>query len=57
MADSCRLISLLCALFLPPIAVLMQSGCGCDLLINIILTLLAFVPGMIHAFWIVLKKQ
>jgi uncharacterized membrane protein YqaE (UPF0057 family) len=57
MADCCRLLSLLCALFFPPIAVLMERGCGCDLLINILLTLLGFIPGMIHAFWIVLQND
>jgi uncharacterized membrane protein YqaE (UPF0057 family) len=63
-----RLISLVCdllpaervfffAVFFPPIAVGMERGCGCDLLINILLTLLAFIPGIIHAFWIVLQND
>merc|ERR1712210_37303 len=47
----------LCALIFPPISVLLVRGCGCDFLLNIILTLLAYIPGMIHAFWVTLKTD
>ncbi|KAI8361057.1 cation transport-related protein [Mortierella sp. GBAus27b] len=43
------------AVILPPIGVLMERGCGCDLLINIGLTILGYIPGIIHAFYIILK--
>jgi len=52
--DLCLLIL---AFFLPPVAVLMKAGCGADFLINILLTILGIIPGMIHAFWVVLKKH
>jgi len=29
------------------------AGCGADLLINILLTILGFFPGHIHAFYLV----
>lgn len=35
----------LLALFLPPVAVFMVRGCGCSLLINILLCLLCWIPG------------
>ena len=36
---------------LPPVAVLIEKGCGCDFLINLILTLvLVWFGGIIHAF-------
>jgi len=38
--------------FLPPIGVLMVAGCGADFLINIVLTILGYFPGHIHAFYI-----
>merc|ERR1712080_258399 len=57
MGDSTRLIAIITALFFPPISVLLVRGCGCDLLINILLTLAFAVPGMIHAFWIVLRDD
>ncbi|MGI5308236.1 YqaE/Pmp3 family membrane protein [Rheinheimera sp. WS51] len=50
-----KLILILLAIFLPPIAVLLKSGVGKDLLINIILCLIFFFPGMVHAIWVVTK--
>lgn len=43
------------AVILPPLGVLLEKGCGCDLLINILLTCLGYIPGIIHAFYIILK--
>ena len=57
MGDCCRLIALIFALFFPPLAVLLVSGCSCHLLLSILLTLLGWIPGVIHAFWVVLKKD
>ncbi|OZJ02517.1 hypothetical protein BZG36_04248 [Bifiguratus adelaidae] len=34
---------------LPPLAVLMVRGCGCSFALNIILTILGWIPGVIHA--------
>jgi uncharacterized membrane protein YqaE (UPF0057 family) len=42
------LITILC----PPIGVFLVSGCGADLLVNICLTILGYIPGHIHAFYI-----
>ncbi|KAI3577040.1 hypothetical protein IWW34DRAFT_851385 [Fusarium oxysporum f. sp. albedinis] len=36
----------------PPIGVWAVAGCGMDLFINICLTLLGFLPGHIHAFYL-----
>ena len=51
------LIRVLLAIFLPPVAVFLEVGLGLQFWINIILTLLGVLPGMIHAFWILLKKK
>lgn len=37
---------------MPPVGVYCVAGCGADLLINIALTLLGFLPGHIHAFYL-----
>ena len=50
-----RLVSILIAIFLPPVAVALKRGFGKDLLINILLCLLLYFPGMIHALWITSK--
>nr|OQO26251.1 hypothetical protein B0A51_07145 [Rachicladosporium sp. CCFEE 5018] len=41
------------AIFLPPLAVLLRTGCSLNFLLNIFLTALAWVPGVIHA-WVVI---
>ena len=46
------ILSLLLAIFLPPLGVLMHNGCGKDLIINILLTILGYLPGIIHAVYV-----
>ncbi|KAI0342315.1 UPF0057-domain-containing protein [Trametopsis cervina] len=48
---------ILVAILFPPAAVFFVSGCGCDLLINILLTVLGYIPGHIHAFWLIYRKM
>ncbi|GJN75355.1 hypothetical protein PLIIFM63780_009437 [Purpureocillium lilacinum] len=48
---SAILIVLITILF-PPIGVWAVAGCGMDLLINICLTILGYLPGHIHAFYL-----
>ncbi|KAL0083111.1 plasma membrane proteolipid 3 [Phycomyces blakesleeanus] len=43
------------AVILPPLGVMFEKGCGCDFVINICLTCLGYIPGIIHAFYIILK--
>lgn len=50
-----KVVLIILAIFLPPIAVLLKSGVGKDLLINIILCLIFFFPGMIHALYVVTR--
>lgn len=37
-------------ILLPPLAVFMKHGVGSTLLISIVLTLIGWLPGVIHAF-------
>lgn len=42
------------AFFIPPVAVLLRAGfCSSDFLLNVLLTLLGVVPGMLHAFYFI----
>ena len=50
------LIRIICAIFLPPLGVFLQVGIGIDFWINILLTMLGYIPGIIHAVWIIAKK-
>ena len=52
-----QILKIILAIFLPPVAAYLQVGATKHLVINIILTLLGGVPGMIHALWLVLTDQ
>lgn len=49
------LLRLIIAIFLPPLAVFLQVGLGVHFWINLILTILGYVPGILHAAWVVLS--
>lgn len=50
-----KLVLIILAILLPPVAVFFKKGVGKDLIINILLSLLFFVPGVIHALWLIMK--
>jgi uncharacterized membrane protein YqaE (UPF0057 family) len=50
------LVRIICAIFLPPLGVFLQVGIGIDFWINIVLTLFGYLPGIIHAIWVISKK-
>jgi uncharacterized membrane protein YqaE (UPF0057 family) len=52
-----RLVQVLLAILLPPVGVFLTVGVGPTLLINILLTLLGWLPGSIHALWVVSKQS
>ena len=43
------------AFFLPPLGVFLEVGFDSLFWINILLTLLGWIPGVIHAFYVILK--
>ena len=47
-----KLVALIVSIFLPPVAVYLKKGAGKDLVINILLCLLMWVPGVLHAIWL-----
>lgn len=48
-------IRLIFAIIFPPLGVLLQVGLGKHFWINILLTLLGFIPGIVHAVWVIAK--
>ena len=50
-----KLILIILAILLPPIAVFLKTGVGLQLIINIVLCLFFYIPGILHALWLVLK--
>jgi uncharacterized membrane protein YqaE (UPF0057 family) len=49
-------LRILLAIVLPPLGVFLQVGLGLQFWLNILLTLLGYVPGIIHAVWIILRR-
>ena len=50
------IIRILFAIILPPVGVFLQVGIGLQFWLNILLTLLGYFPGLIHAIWVILRK-
>ncbi|HEY9708052.1 MAG TPA: YqaE/Pmp3 family membrane protein, partial [Oculatellaceae cyanobacterium] len=42
------IVRIIIAILLPPLGVFLQVGLGVDFWINILLTLLGYVPGLVH---------
>ncbi|KAF8632902.1 hypothetical protein AX17_004748 [Amanita inopinata Kibby_2008] len=57
MVRSSDVLLILIAILFPPAAAGIVTGCSCDLLINIALTILGYIPGHIHAFWLIYKRM
>lgn len=51
-----NVIRIILALFLPPIAAFLTVGIGLHFWLNILLTIFFFLPGVIHAIWLVVKN-
>ena len=48
-----KLLKVILAIFLPPLAAFLQVGIGLHFWLNILLTICGGLPGMIHALWLV----
>jgi uncharacterized membrane protein YqaE (UPF0057 family) len=55
MEELMDIIRIICAIILPPLGVFLQVGIGKHFWINILLTILGFVPGIVHAVWVITK--
>lgn len=49
-------VRILLAILAPPLGVFLQVGFGLQFWVNILLTLLGYVPGVIHAVWIITRR-
>jgi len=50
------IIRLIFSILLPPLGVFLQVGIGLQFWINILLTLCGYIPGIIHAVWIIAQR-
>lgn len=50
------ILRVLLSILLPPLGVFLQVGLGLHFWINIVLTLLGYIPGIVHAVWIIATR-
>ena len=50
------LLRILLSILLPPLGVFLQEGIGFHFWLNVLLTLLGYLPGIVHAIWIILTR-
>ena len=50
-----KLVLIIISILIAPVAVFLKKGAGKDLVINIILCFLFYIPAVIHALWITTK--
>lgn len=48
-------LKIILAIILPPLGVFMEVGLTGQFWLNVLLTLLGFIPGVIHAFYVIFK--
>ncbi len=52
-----KLLRFILGILVPPLGVFLSVGVGPTLLINILLTVLGWLPGSIHAVWVIAKHE
>ncbi len=51
------ILRLILAILLPPVGVFLTVGIGGAFWLNILLTILGYIPGIVHAVWIIAKHD
>lgn len=46
------ILTIILSILIPPLAVFLEKGLGKDFIINLILTLIFWLPGAIHALYV-----
>ncbi len=54
--DGNDLIKILIAILLPPLGVFLEVGLTKHFWLNVLLTILGYVPGIVHAVYIIAKR-
>ena len=50
-----NLLRIIFSVLIPPLGVFFTVGIGMQFWVNILLTLLGYLPGLVHAIWIIAK--
>lgn len=49
-----KIIQILLAVLMPPVGVFLKVGLRFQFWVNVLLTIFFFIPGIIHALWVIL---
>jgi uncharacterized membrane protein YqaE (UPF0057 family) len=52
-----NLIRVVLTLIIPPVGVFFKVGFGLHFWVNILLTMLGYIPGLIHAIWVLSSEK
>jgi uncharacterized membrane protein YqaE (UPF0057 family) len=55
-AEGNDVLKVLLAILIPPLGVFLEVGLGLHFWLNIVLTLFGYIPGIIHAIFIILRR-
>ncbi len=50
------LLRIVLSILLPPLGVFLQVGFGLHFWLNIVLTILGYIPGIVHAVWLIARR-
>lgn len=50
-------IRIVLSVLIPPLGVFLQVGLGGQFWLNVLLTLLGYFPGLIHAIWVIASRR
>ena len=51
-----NIVRVLLAILLPPVGVFLTVGLGLQFWLNILLTIFGYIPGIVHAIWIIATR-
>ncbi|NJL02431.1 MAG: YqaE/Pmp3 family membrane protein [Spirulinaceae cyanobacterium RM2_2_10] len=51
------ILRIILSVILPPLGVFLQVGLRGEFWLNILLTLLGYIPGIIHAVWVIAREE
>ena len=54
MADFLRILF---SILLPPLGVFLRVGLGLQFWVNILLTIFGYIPGVVHAVWVIARHR
>ncbi|WP_299879435.1 YqaE/Pmp3 family membrane protein [uncultured Sulfitobacter sp.] len=50
------IVRIICAIILPPLGTFLEVGLSRQFWLNVLLTLLGYIPGIVHAVYIIARR-